>query len=477
MRKSPLRWSFAQQLSRQAMSIIIYLILASLLSPVEFGLMAIASVWVSASTLFLDGGFGTALIQKKNVTDEHFDSVFVVNIVLGCCIYLIIYMIAPYISSIYSEPVLKDVVRVVAVNVLFTAAASTKLSIAQKQLNFRMLTIRDVSAVAVGGGMGIVAAYSGLGVWSLVIQVVAMSAVLAVAAWNIVDWKPNIRAFSVGAVRELWGFSSKIFLFGLLKFVGQNADVLLIGLFMDSVAVGVYSFATKNVIVPVLSIRSAYGAYLFPRLSEIQHQNENIVAEYVLSIKRLGYLVAPVLVAIYFVSGKIIDFMFSGDWLAAIPVIKIITAVALLQCLITPLGELIKAVGRPGILVWWGIGFTCANVLAICVGTRWGVEGVSVALVLVHLLGVVVCAFISRMLIQIELNVIMKVYASPVVIFFALIMVATLLDAYADVSGMISVFVVMVLLFGLNVLLLKLFDPEFVDETCLVLDCKRWIRV
>lgn len=461
MSSSALRWSFAQQLARQFFSIAIYLALAKLLSPVDFGLVGIAAIWISIGTLFIDSGFSTALIQKKDVSDRHLNSVFVLNVVFGVTMFALIYFSAPLLSASYGEPALTDILRVMAISILFTAVASTKVSLAQKTLEFRLLTFRDIIAVTIGGSVGLIAAFSELSVWSLVFQAVVTSIVLFVVTWNIVDWKPSISNISLNSIRDLWGYSSKIFTFGLLKFVSQNIDLILIGFLLGPSAVGLYGFASKTVITPISSIRAAFGAYLFPRFSIIQDRPDVLVAEYTHAIKRVGYLVTPILLVAYFFVEEAVLLVFGSKWIGAIPLIKVIAFVALMQSLIAPIGELIKAIGRPELLVWWGIGFTFASVVFIYLGTEWQLMGVALALGLVHLGGVLACILISSSLLNVGLPVMVRAYIIPLSMFVALVLLGNLIGPIFNSLVPFASLMTLCVLLALNVVLLRVFDPVF----------------
>lgn len=463
---SALRWSFAQQLSRQIISIVVYLVLAKLLSPVDFGLVAIAAVWIAVSTLFLDSGFGTALIQKKDAGDEHYSSVFVVNICAGFFVYLLIYLGSPALSSYYKQPELIDILRVMAISVIFTAIASTKISIAQKAMNFRMLTIRDVSAVLAGGCGGILAALYGYGVWSLVLQAVTTSVILSLITWKVVAWNPNLFLVSLRSIKDLWGFSSKIFLFGLLKLLSQSVDIILIGLLLNPAAVGLYAFSTKTIIMPISSIRAAYGAYLFPRFSTIQGDTVKISFEYTDSIKRISYFVTPILLVAYFLSDDAIVNFFDKPWHSAIELIRIVTFVALMQSVIAPIGELIKAIGRPGLLVLWGGGFTAASVCAIYFGTYFQLMGVAWALLLVNMGGVAACIIISGRLIKAPLRLLFRIYTLPIIFFTVLVFIGNLIESVLVVSTFLTSVAILLLLLLLYVFALQYWDPAYLKSWC-----------
>jgi PST family polysaccharide transporter len=343
----------------------VYFAMAFMLGPADFGTMAILLAWISVGTFLVDAGFGAALVQRDQLTEKHLTSAFASNVVIAIISFIAMWTLAPFISRAYAEPVMVDVLRVLALAILLSSAVSTKVSLAQREMRFKQLAIRDSSAVVIGGVAGITCALAGWGIWSLVVQTLSGAAISAVMTWQIVPWAPHRRDLSLKAVRDLSGYSGRMLLFGLLKIAAQNVDVMLIGYTMNVAMAGLYSLAFKMIITPTGAIRAAFGAYFFPAFSRLQDNRDILAIEYERALKLVGYGCIPFLLIFYFAVDQFVAYALPEKWIDAVPVAKVLTFVALNQLFIAIFGELIKAVGRPGLLIWWSVGLLVSTAAAL----------------------------------------------------------------------------------------------------------------
>jgi len=373
----------------------VFFAMALMLGPADFGTMAILLAWISIGTFLVDAGFGAALVQRNQLTEKHLTTAFVANVVIAVISFTAMWTLAPVISRAYAEPLMVDLLRVLALAILLSSAVATKVSLAQREMRFKQLAIRDSSAVVIGGVAGITFALAGLGVWSLVIQTLSGAAISAVMTWQIVPWVPNRRALSLKAIRDLSGYSGRMLLFGLLKIAAQNVDVMLIGYTMSVAMAGLYSLAFKMIIKPTGAISAAFGAYFFPAFSRLQDNRDILAIEYERALKLVGYGCIPFLLIFYFAVDQFVASALPAKWIAAVPVAKVLTFVALAQLFIAIFGELIKAVGRPGLLIWWSVGLLVSTATAIMVGSHWGLVGIAAGIAVVHAVGLLACLSIG----------------------------------------------------------------------------------
>lgn len=373
----------------------VFFAMAYVLEPADFGTMAILLAWVAVGTLLVDAGFGAAIVQRSEITDKHLASAFASNVVIAFLAFIAIWSLAPVISRAYAEPAMLDLLRVLAVAILLSSLVSTKVSLAQREMRFRQLAIRDSFAVVIGGVAGIACALSGWGIWSLVVQTLSISALSAVVTWRIVPWRPHRRDLSLTAVRDLAGYSGRMLLFGLLKIATQNIDVMVIGYTMGVAMAGLYSLASKMIVTPMGAVRAAFGAYFFPAFSRLQDTRNILATEYERALKLVGYGSVPFLLIFYFVVDQVVTYAMPAKWIGTTPVAKALTFVALLQGLIAISGELMKAMGRAGILIWWSVGLSASTAAAVGISSHWGLVGIATAIAVVHAVGLIVCLSIG----------------------------------------------------------------------------------
>lgn len=380
-------WSLVQTVGQQGVTFIIMSLLARLLSPADFGILAMANVWLLFIQVLSELGFGAALIQKRQVTDEYCSSVFFVNVGMGLILTLAGWGLSGPCALFFSNPRVQPVMAALSVGVLINSFSLTQVAINQKRLNFKALALRDVSAVVLGGVLGVTAAVGGLGVWSLVVQSLTTNLLRAIVIWRLSEWRPHVREFSVAHVRELWGYGSQIFAFNVFKFFAQNADKLVIGHLLGAAALGLYSFAFTIVVQPVAILVGAIGVYLFPRFSLLQDESQRgqLKGIYALTTKAISVLTAPWLLFIALTASPLVHLAWGGKWGAAVPLMRVFCGMAFLIAFVSPTGQIMKALNRPSWLFIYSVFVTGLGVVFIVMGIKLlGIVGAAYGITLAY---------------------------------------------------------------------------------------------
>ena len=265
---SGLFWSFLSQGGKQASQIIITIILARLLSPDDFGILAMVTVFTNFAMIFSEMGVSSALIQKQDTHDRHYHSAFWLNILVGIGLTLIFMAASPFIAWFYKKPELTPILLVVALNFLFSSFTIIQQTILTKEMDFKSLAIRDIIAVILAGVIGIALAYHGFGVWSLVYQLIAFTIINALLLWILSPWRPKLE-FSISDIKDIFHFSAHLTGFNFLNYFSRNIDQLLIGKFLGTQALGYYSLAYKIMLYPLQNISRVISKVMFPVFSKI----------------------------------------------------------------------------------------------------------------------------------------------------------------------------------------------------------------
>jgi PST family polysaccharide transporter len=266
---SGMGWSVAARLGRQGFQFAVGVILARLLTPDAFGLIGMVAVFVAFAGIFTDLGFGSALIQKQETRPAHYQSIFWLNIAVGLFLTLLFLVIAPLIARFYDEPLLTPLTMLISLNFLIGSFGVVHNSRLKKGLRFKRLAIVELIAIVVSGVIAIVLALLGFGVWALAIQSVLLTFSTVVLLWIVSDWRPALK-FNKGAVRELVGFSSNLLGFSSLNYWIRNSDNLLVGRFLGTSALGIYSRAYSIMLLPLTMVSKTIGQVMFPAFSKIQ---------------------------------------------------------------------------------------------------------------------------------------------------------------------------------------------------------------
>jgi O-antigen/teichoic acid export membrane protein len=401
VKAQPWAWSVLQQGGRQVASYAIFLVLARLLTPRDFGLVALATAWVGILGVFSEVGFGSALIQRHQVTPAHLSSTFFLNVTIGLGITLLGMAASWPLASVLDAPAVQPVMLALSAGFLINALGLTHLALAYRDLRFKELAIRDLIAVTVGGAVGVAAAWKGYGVWSLVAQTLVTSVLASALLWGMLSWRPSAGEVSRGALADLWGYGSKLFAFNLFKYLAQNLDKLLVSVLAGPVLLGLYNFAQKLVMIPVQNLAGAVGNWLFPRLARLQGDTGRSQATYFQTSATITLAVFPVLGVLAVVAKPAIPLVFGVKWEPAAEVVPLFAVVGAAIALMSMAGPLLKALDRPGWLFNYAVFFSALTAGALAVGSRWGLVGFGTGMAAAHVLGLLVLDAVTRRLLHV----------------------------------------------------------------------------
>lgn len=306
-------WSGVEKFSNHGIGFGVGLVLARLLSPSDFGMVAMLTIFFSISNSFIDSGFGTALIRKQNRTEEDFTTVFIFNVVVSFIFYAILFLAAPWVSVFFKTPILCSLLRVQSVCLIFSGLMSVldaKLTI---ELNFKGLAQRSILSSIVSGVVGILLAYLGFGVWALVYQAITFSFVNLVFVWVYCKWMPNL-VFSWKSFVELGSFGSKLLAAGLLNTIYSNLTPLAIGRFYTAKDLGFYKQGAEFARIPNEGCLSVLQKVTLPIFSIIQDDEIHLIRLYRKYIKITSMFLIFFSILLASLSKPIVLFLLTEKW-------------------------------------------------------------------------------------------------------------------------------------------------------------------
>lgn len=316
-------WSAIDRFSTQGIQFVFSILIARLLMPSDYGVIAMLGIFLAVSNTFVDSGFGAALVQKANRTETDFSTVFYFNIVVAIIFYALLWLASPYIASFYNIPMLKDVTRVVALTLVFSALGgiqNAKLSIA---INFKTRAIISLISALSTGCLGLYLAYSGYGAWALVFQMVFSSLLNTILLWCFVRWMPSL-VFSWQSFRQLFSFGSKLLASALLDTIYNNVYTLVIGKVYSSSSLGLYSRASGLAQYPSSNITGVLQSVTFPVLCSIQNDEERLADAYKRFIRMSAFVVFPLMIGLASVAEPFIRVVLTDKWEGAIYLLQIV---------------------------------------------------------------------------------------------------------------------------------------------------------
>jgi len=316
-------WDILGRIFIQGNSFIVSIFLARLLGPEQFGLIAMAMAFVSISSVFIDIGFSSALIQSQNNTQTTYSSIFFFNVFAGAVLTLITFLIAPLIGKFYGNPLVTDLVRWLSLVFVFNSFNRVQNTILNKELNFKALTLRTFVASIVSGTLGVICAYQDWGVYSLVVQTLSFGFFSTLLLWSTSTWKPSFH-FSMDEVKRLIGFSVYAFLERILNNIFIRLDVLLLAKIFSPATVGFYSRSSTLVDQVTKYTSTSIIRVLFPVLSKVQDNQEEYEKIYFRMFSIISFLSYALSGLLYFIGSDVILMLFGNKWEASVPIFQIL---------------------------------------------------------------------------------------------------------------------------------------------------------
>lgn len=380
-------WDFTGKLASNGMGFIITIFLARLLEPSEFGLIAMVMVVIGMASVFSDSGLGVALIQRRRVLPIHYSSVFYFNIFVAIFLTLVTFFSAGNIAEFYNNEELIPLSQVMSISFIISAFSSVQSTRLRKELNYALLTKITFSSSLISGVVGIVLAFNGAGVWSLVIQTLTAGIITNILLWATSKWRPSL-TFSLRALMQLWAFGFHMFLIGLIDTIFSRLDVLIIGKLFTPATLGFFNRAKSLDQMIVSYSAGSLMAIVFPLLSKVQKdllRFQNIVLK---SLGIISFITFLLIGGVFLVAEELIVFLFSEKWLPSVSYLKLLILSGFGYAIGAILVNVLSSRGNSKAYFKIGIYKKIPIAINLYIGFLWGIEG--------YLYGMIVTTFISQ---------------------------------------------------------------------------------
>jgi O-antigen/teichoic acid export membrane protein len=366
------------------------MILARLLGPKDFGLVGMVTVFTGVLTLFRDFGLSSAAIQRTTVTEEQISTLFWINIFVGALLTLFAIALAPVITAFYHEPRLLMVTVVLAVGFLFNAAGVQHGALLQRQMRFTTLAVINTVSLIIGSAIAIGGAKAGYGYWALVAMSITLPFTNTVGCWLAVRWIPGMPRRGVG-IRSMMRFGGTITLNGLLAYVANNFEKVLLGRYWGVDALGLYGRAYQLINIPTDNLNSAAGEVAFSALSRLQGDPDRLKNYFLKGYTVILALTLPITVACALFADDMISVFLGPKWGAAAPIFRLLAPTILAFAIVNPLFWLLSSLGLVERSLKMGLVIAPVMILSYLVAVPYGPRGVAVAYSTVMMLWVIPC--------------------------------------------------------------------------------------
>lgn len=315
-------WKFGERITAQLVSLIVSIILARILTPDDYGSVALVMVFITIANVFVSSGLGNALIQKNNADNLDFSSVFYINVVVSIAIYAILFACAPIVAEFYQMPVLCPVLRVLSVRIPIAALNSVQQAYVSRNMMFRKFFWSSLFGTVLSGFVGIIMAYNGFGIWALACQYLTNVCTDTLVLWFTVKWRPIFK-FSWERAKALISFGWKLLVSALLDTVNTQLRSLIIGKVYTKSDLAYYNQGEKYPQVFVVNINASISSVLFPVMSQAQDDREKVKQLTRRSIQVSSYVMWPIMFGIAAVAEPLVRIMLTDKWLPCIPFLRI----------------------------------------------------------------------------------------------------------------------------------------------------------
>lgn len=347
---SSLLWKFMERGGTHAIQFIVQIILARLLLPADYGIIALVVIFTSIAAVFVQSGLNSALIQKKDADEMDFTSVFYLSLSLALIIYILLFLVAPSIAKFYAIPQITPVFRVLSITLFFGAVNSIQNAVIARNLQFKKLFFSSTGAILVSGAVGIYMAYTGYGAWALVGQQISNQFLVTLILWFTVKWRPRL-LFSIRRVKSLFSYGWKLLLSELIYTVYRELRSLIIGKMYAPAMLGFYDRGKQFPSLIISNIDGSIQSVMFPILSGEQDNRPRVKDITRRAIVTSSFVVFPAMVGLAIIAEPLVKLLLTDKWLPAVPFLQIFCVVYALMPIHTANLSAIKALGHSNIFL------------------------------------------------------------------------------------------------------------------------------
>lgn len=380
--KSGTAWVSIAQFGSNVLSLVTTVVLARLLTPKDFGIVAIGMVVWEFVRLFGDTGIAAKLIFQQSDIDKYASAAFWLNLLMAFCLALLTVIISPFAASFYDNDLVKPILIILACGFLLDSMGSVHSTLLTKELDFKKRSLVEIGVALVSKLITIVMAFAGYGIWSLVLPNVLSSPVKVFAFWRVCPWRPSFK-FSFSYWKEIFSYGKYILGANVLRYVNINGDYMVIGKLLGSSELGLYTFAYNVANWPVTNLVWIVGKVAFPAFSKLQNDLNRMKEVFFKMMELLSLVCFPVFIGLLATANELIPVVFGEKWNRSIIPLQIIIGFTLIRSLVSPSGQIVLAMGRPDIEFKFNAIQVPLLLIAILIGVSYGIIGVAIGMSLV----------------------------------------------------------------------------------------------
>lgn len=381
----------------QGIQFLVQVVLARLLLPADYGIIALVVVFTSIAAVFVQSGLNTALIQKKDADEIDLSSVFYLSLFIACIIYMVLFLAAPFIALFYDIPLVAPVFRALSITLIFGSFNSIQNAVISRNLQFKKLFFSSTGAILVSGVVGIYLAYKGFGVWALVVQQLSNQILVTLILWFTVKWRPKL-IFSLQRVRGLFSFGWKLLLSSLINTAYRDLRSLIIGKMFSPAMLGFYNRGQQFPSVIVSNIDGSIQSVMLPVLASQQDNRQRVKEMMRRAIVTSSFTICPMMVGLAVMAEPLVKLILTDKWLPCVPFLQIFCAIYMFMPIHTANLQAINAMGRSDIFLKLEIIKKIMGLSILSVTVFYGVYAIALGGILSSLISTLINAYPNKRL-------------------------------------------------------------------------------
>jgi polysaccharide biosynthesis protein len=395
-------WSSVERFSNQGVQFVFSIILARLLSPSDYGIIAMVTIFFAVAQSFVDSGFSNALVRKTDRVEEDLSTCFYFNIGVGIIAYIVLFLIAPLVANFYNQPILSPIIRITGLEVMLNSLCVVQQALFTIKIDFKSQAKITLSATVISGIVGILLAYQGYGIWALVWQGVASSIVRMGLLWLMSKWRPRT-GFSKSSFNYLFGYGSKLLASGLLDTIYNNIYPIVIGKFYNPAQLGNYSRALGWAQLPSANITSILQRVTFPVLSAIQDDTLRLQNSYRRLLKLSAFIVFPLMMGLAAIASPLIRVILTAKWDGCVLYLQILCFALMLYPIHAINLNLLQVKGRSDIFLRLEIIKKIIGVIILIITIPLGITAMCLGMVFSSIICLIVNTYYTSRFIDVGL--------------------------------------------------------------------------
>ncbi len=369
-------WTVFQNASRRLMTLVVFLVMARLLEPKDFGLVALAGSAVAFIELFVRIGFAEAIVQREKLEDGHLDTAFWVTVGIGTGLALLAFLLASPVSRWFDSPDMMPVMRWLSLTILLLSLSRVQAAILRRQFRFKELAKRTLIASICGGVVGLAMAFNGMGVWALVAQQLVESTVSLIVLWASSSWRPGLKV-SEAHFRDLFGFGISLMGVQAMHFMNQHSGKLIIGFFLGPVAVGLYAIGQRLVLVVQQLSSMTFQTAMFSTFARMQSDIGRLQTTFLTSTRLVVLIVFPIYLFLSIAGPETVVLVFGKQWASSGVIIQYLAFAGLIGSVNIFHDSVFRAAGKPDFSLRVAVVSSLLGVVLILLAVKYGIEAVA----------------------------------------------------------------------------------------------------